>query len=49
MKFCTAFVNPGMNLLRNMLVEVQGGSKIANNDNSKDVSIENNMKASFES
>jgi len=38
-----------MNLLRNMLVEVQGGSKIANNDNTIDMSIENNMKVSFES
>jgi len=38
-----------MNLLRNMLVEVQGASKIVNNDISIDMSIENNMKASFES
>ena len=45
MKLCTTFVN----FLRNMLVEVQGGSKIANNDNSIDMSIENNMKESFES
>ena len=49
MKFCTIFVNPGMNLLRDMLVEVQGSSKIVNNDSSIDMYIENNMKTSFES
>jgi len=48
MKFCTTFVNAGMNLLRNMLVEVQGGSKIVNHGNSIDMFIEENMKASFE-
>jgi len=48
MKFCTTFVNPGMNLLRNITVEVQGGSKIVNHSNSLDMLIEENMKASFE-
>jgi len=31
-----------------MIVEVQGGSKIVNHNNSADMLIEKNMKASFE-
>ena len=48
MKFCTTFVNPGMNLLRNMIVEVEGGSKIVNHCNSQNIMILKNQKASEE-
>ena len=37
-----------MNLLRNMIVEVQGGSKIVNHINSLNTLILKNMKVSFE-
>ena len=47
-EFCTTCVNPGINLLRNLIVEVQGGSKISNHNNSLNTLILKNTKALFE-